>query len=138
MTFIPDRKHPSKASYGDGFRFHTQIIFVPLRKHAYVFSRPVTGIALLCIFIYMIFVPHSRHGPPQPVMGIGLLFMYMMLVPHRKHSPLLPVTETAFLLQMKQLWDEKNYREWGKIAHIKEKLGNKREADEKHEHKRGE
>jgi hypothetical protein len=48
----------------------------------------------------MIFVPHRKHMPPQPVTEIALLsYMQMMFVPDRKLTcgPPRPVTGIALL-----------------------------------------
>jgi hypothetical protein len=46
----------------------------------------------------MIFVPHWKHTPPQPVTEIALLLLYvMMFVPHWKHTHPRSVTEIAIL-----------------------------------------
>jgi hypothetical protein len=43
----------------------------------------------------MMFVPHSKHGPPRSVKKMALLFLSMMCVPQACESPC-PVTGIGF------------------------------------------
>jgi hypothetical protein len=60
-------------------------------------ARPVTGRALL-LYMFVMFVPHRKHMPPQPANAYNFIFLYVDGVHTLQEIHLWPVTGAALFL----------------------------------------